>query len=39
VWAKLIDVMPQWQTYSAMTDRDLRVFRLVRDTRQPCRDN
>jgi deazaflavin-dependent oxidoreductase (nitroreductase family) len=29
-WADLVEVMPQWDDYVAMTDRDIRVFRLER---------
>ena len=27
-WAELVEVMPQWDVYTTLTDRDLRVFVL-----------
>jgi deazaflavin-dependent oxidoreductase (nitroreductase family) len=29
-WPGLIEVMPQWDEYVSMTDRDIRVFHLAR---------
>jgi deazaflavin-dependent oxidoreductase (nitroreductase family) len=29
-WSSLIEVMPQWQEYVSMTDRNIRVFHLAR---------
>jgi len=29
-WPELIEVMPQWDEYVSMTDRNLRVFHLTR---------
>jgi len=34
-WDDLVELMPQWELYTTITDRDLRVFRLDRASEAP----